>query len=66
MMGRNMNKHHRFCCQAIRAGRVVLIYKGVTDPKPTQVRDENRLTLLDGEMYLDGRSCKGMTVALKP
>lgn len=62
----NMQRQYRFCCLAIQSGRTVLIYHGVTDQKPAHVKDAGRLALVDGALYLDGRSCKGMTIALMP
>lgn len=61
-----MTRQYRFCCLAIQPGRTVLIYKGVTDPKPVQVRDASRLWMAGLNMTLDGQSVRGYTVSVKP
>lgn len=56
----------KFAIGSILKGETVLIYKGVTATKKKDVRETSRLTYAYGIMYLDGISCKGYTVALKP
>lgn len=61
-----MDRIYKFSCQAIKSGRTVLIYKGVTAKTAKHVTSTNRLSMRDGVMYCDGISCKGMTICLKP
>lgn len=61
-----MEKHYTFAINAIAQGRTVLVYRGVTARTVKHVKTADRLALVDGVMMVDGRSAKGMTVALKP
>ena len=61
-----MHKHYRFCCQAIKAGKTILIYKGVTATRTAHVTDTTRLSMQGDTMLLDGRSVRGYTVCIKP
>lgn len=54
-------KQHRFICRAIKAGRVVLVYKA--HGKPHIVK---RAELIDGKLFVDNIPTHGMTIALKP
>lgn len=61
-----MLNQYKFCRHYIALGETILIYKGVTAKQVRHVSDASRLTYVDGIMYLDGMSCKGMTIALRP
>ena len=61
-----MLNQYKFCRHHIALGETILIYKGVTAKKASHVSDASRLTYVDGIMYLDGMSCKGMTIARGP
>lgn len=61
-----MLNQYKFCRHYIALGETILIYKGATASKASHVSDASRLTYVDGIMYLDGMSCKGMTIALRP
>lgn len=61
-----MLNQYKFCRHYIALGETILIYKGVTAKKANHVSDASRLTYVDGIMYLDGVSCKGMTIARRP
>lgn len=62
----DMLNQYKFCRHYIALGETILIYKGVTARKASHVSDASRLTYVDGIMYLDGMSCKGMTIARRP
>ena len=57
---------YNFALTAIAQGRTVLIYSGVTARSAKHVKTADRLALVDGVMYVDGVSAKGMTVCLRP
>ena len=61
-----MERIYKFSCLAIKSGRTVLIYRGVTAKSAKHVKTMDRLSLVDGVMLCDGVSCKGMTICLKP
>lgn len=61
-----MERQYKFALSAIAQGRTVLVYKGVTARTAKRVKTHDRLSLVDGVMYVDGVSAKGLTVALKP
>ena len=61
-----MERIYKFSCQAIKSGRAVLIYKGVTARTAKHVKSVDRLEMRGDVMYCDGFSCKGLTVCLKP
>lgn len=61
-----MKRTYTFCLDAIEQGRTVLVYRGVTAKTAKHVKDVGRLAMVGDEMYVDGVSAKGMTVALKP
>ena len=61
-----MEHQYTFAISAIEQGRTVLVYKGVTARTSKHVKTAERLSLVDDVMYVDGKSAKGMTVALKP
>ena len=61
-----MHRQYTFALSAIAQGRTVMVYKGVTARSAKHVKTADRLALVDGVMYVDGVSAKGMTVALKP
>lgn len=56
-------RQHKFIAQAMKAGRIVLVYNGVTDPKPMIART---VAVVNSVLTVNGVSCNGMTVALKP
>lgn len=61
-----MTRHYQFALTAIAQGRTVLIYSGVTARSAKHVKTADRMALVDGVMYVDGVSAKGMTVCLRP
>lgn len=61
-----MLNQYKFCRHYISLGETILIYKGVTATHTSHVSDTSRLTYVEGIMYLDGVSCKGMTIARRP
>lgn len=61
-----MTRQYQFCLDAIASGRTVLVYKGVTASKARHLRSVDRVALIDGVMYVDGQSAKGLTICLKP
>lgn len=61
-----MERQYTFAINAIAQGRTVLVYRGVTARTAKHVKTVDRLTLVDGGLWVDGVSAKGMTVALKP
>lgn len=61
-----MLNQYKFCRHYIALGETILIYKGVTANKASHVSDTSRLTYVDGVMYLDDVSCKGMTIVRRP
>jgi hypothetical protein len=61
-----MEKQYRFALDAISKGQTVLVYKGVTASYAKHVKTAERLTLVDGVLMVDGVSCAGMTMAIKP
>ena len=61
-----MVNQYNLALSAIAAGKTVLIYRGVTARTAKHVKTADRLALIDGVMYCDGESCKGMTIAIKP
>ena len=60
-----MQRQYTFALSAIAQGRTVLVYSW-PNGKAKHVRNIERLSLVDGVMHVDGKSCAGMTVALKP
>ena len=60
-----MRHQYTFALSAIAQGRTVLVYSW-PNGKVKHVRNADRLALVDGVLLVDGVSCKGMTVALKP
>lgn len=65
-MEERMRRQYTFALSAIAQGRTVLVYKGVTARSAKHVKTADRLSLVDGVLFVDGKSCAGMTVALKP
>lgn len=61
-----MQRQYTFALTAIAQGRTVLIYKGVTARSAKHVKTSDRLAMIGGMMHCDGKSCAGLTVALKP
>lgn len=61
-----MNRQYAFALNAIRSGHTVLIYRGVTARSAKHVRSVERLEMRGSEMFCDGVSCAGMTMAIKP
>lgn len=57
---------YAFALSAIAQGRTVLVYSWPRCKPVLHVKTADRLALVDGVMYVDGISAKGMTVALKP
>lgn len=62
----DMLNQYKFCRHYIALGETILIYNGVTAKQVRHVSDASRLTYVDGIMYLDGMSCKGMTIVRRP
>ena len=61
-----MERQYTFAINAIAQGHTVLVYKGVTARTVKHVKTADRMALVDGVLWVDGKSCAGMTVALKP
>mgnify|MGYP003414095810 CR=1 FL=1 len=61
-----MERIYKFSCLAIKSGRTVLIYRGVTAKTAKHVRNVERLSMRDGVMHCNWVSCKGLTICLKP
>ena len=60
-----MQRQYTFALSAVAQGRTVLVYSW-PNGKAKRVRNIERLSLVDGVLFVDGKSCAGMTVALKP
>ena len=61
-----MQRPYNFALTAIAQGRTVLIYSGVTARSAKHVKTADRLALVDGVMYVDGVSAKGLTICVRP
>lgn len=61
-----MTRQYKFILDAISQGRTVLVYNGVAASKAKHIKAADRIALVDGVLYVDGRSAKGMTICLKP
>lgn len=61
-----MTRQYQFCLDAIKQGRTVLVYKGVTASKAKHVKTADRVALIGQTLFIDGQSAKGMTICLKP
>lgn len=61
-----MERQYTFAINAIAQGHTVLVYRGVTARSAKHVKTADRLEMVDGVLYCDGVSCKGMTMAIKP
>ena len=57
---------YTFALSAIAQGRTVLIYSWPRCKPVRHVKTSDRLALVDGVLWVDGVSTKGMTVCLKP
>ena len=64
--GGGMERQYAFALTAIAQGRTVLVYKGVTARTAKHVKTSDRLALVDGVMYVDGVSAKGLTICVRP
>ena len=61
-----MTRQYQFCLDAIKQGRTVLVYKGVTASKAKHVKTVGRVALVGQTLFIDGKSAKGLTICLKP
>lgn len=61
-----MEKQYRLALDAISKGQTVLVYRGVTAKTAKHVKSADRFVLVDGVLLVDGVSCAGMTMAIKP
>lgn len=61
-----MEKQYRFALDAISKGQTVLVYRGLTARTAKHLKNADRLALVDGVLLVDGVSCAGMTMAVRP
>lgn len=61
-----MGRQYAFALDQIARGRTVLVYHWPERGKVAHVKRADRLSLRGGLMYVDGKTAKGMTVAVKP
>lgn len=61
-----MTKQYNWTLDQINQGRTVLVYRGVTARSAKHIKTADRVALVGGVMMVDGVSCDGMTMAVKP
>ena len=61
-----MGRQYAFALDQIAQGRTVLVYHWPERGKVAHVKRADRLSLRGGVLFVDGKTSKGMTVAVKP